>query len=239
MTTVHPEGRQVCHRWRYGLWHRHRIKLFAEVTVIVAQAERSIAKDIGLFFRRCNARHGQTFYDLGDVYVFNIGSICFHGKDLPRNLTFHQKHRKGSHLGTDVWHIWKVDSWTIRWFLECLKSTWKVLHGNNYLWSMNEKSSVSRMQTKFYVLSNSVLCLGKVNQNPTEKILLGTTVGLFQRFTTIQNFGHTWRRAGGIRVEYFPRIHHIAGRRQSPRVHEQNGRPRAIPRTNYLHVVWY
>ena len=42
----------------------------------------------------------------------------------------------------------------------------KVLHGNSYLWSMMKKSSVSRMQ-KFYVFSDSVLSLGKVNQNPT------------------------------------------------------------------------
>ena len=39
-------------------------------------------------------------------------------------------------------------------------------------------------------------------------------------------------------MEYFPRIHHIAARRQSPKVHEQNGRPSAIPRTNYLHAVF-
>ena len=31
-------------------------------------------------------------------------------------------------------------------FLECLKSAGKILHGNNYLWSMMKKSSVSRMQ---------------------------------------------------------------------------------------------
>ena len=26
------------------------------------------------------------FYDLGNVYVFDIGSICIHGKELLRNL---------------------------------------------------------------------------------------------------------------------------------------------------------
>ena len=51
-------------------------------------------------------------------------------------------------------------------FLERLKSAGKILHGNNYLWSMMKKSSVSRMQ-RFYVLSDSVLSLGKMNQNPT------------------------------------------------------------------------
>ena len=52
-TTVHPAHRQVCHWWRwYGLWHRHRIEPFAKVTVILAQGEWSIAKDIGPLFRR-------------------------------------------------------------------------------------------------------------------------------------------------------------------------------------------
>ena len=51
-------------------------------------------------------------------------------------------------------------------FLECLKSAGKILHGNNNLWSMVNKSSVSRMQMLMY-FSDSVLCLGKVNQNPT------------------------------------------------------------------------
>ena len=46
----------------------------------------------------------------------------------------------------------------------CLKSTGKFLHGDNYLWSMLKKSSVSRMQ-RFMYFSDSVFCLGKVNQN--------------------------------------------------------------------------
>ena len=39
---------------------------------------------------------------------------------------------------------------------------------------------------------------------PNIKYCLGRTVGLVQRFTTIQNFGHNSRRTTGIRVEYFP-----------------------------------
>ena len=29
-----------------------------------------------------------------NVYVFDITSICIHGKELLQNFTFHQKHRK-------------------------------------------------------------------------------------------------------------------------------------------------
>ena len=37
-----------------------------------------------------DARQRQTFFNLGNVHVFNIGSICIHGKQLLRKFTFHQ-----------------------------------------------------------------------------------------------------------------------------------------------------
>ena len=38
---------QVCHRWWYGLWHRHRIQPFSKIMIILEQGEWPIAKDIG------------------------------------------------------------------------------------------------------------------------------------------------------------------------------------------------
>ena len=83
--------RQVCHRWWYGLWRHHRIEPFSKITIVLEQCEWPIAKDIGPFFRRCNARHRQTLYDLEFVYFFDIGSICIHGKELLRQCTSHHK----------------------------------------------------------------------------------------------------------------------------------------------------
>ena len=51
-------------------------------------------------------------------------------------------------------------------FLECLKSAGKVLHGNSYLWSMM-REVISLSHAEVYVFSDSLLYLGKVNQNPT------------------------------------------------------------------------
>ena len=76
----------------------------------------------------------------------------------------------------------------------------------------------------------------KGESEPNIKFYLWRKVELVQKFTTIQTFGHNWWRADGVRVEYFPRIHHIAALQQSPRVHEPNVRTRTIPRTYYLHV---
>ena len=88
-------------------------------------------------------------------------------------------------------------------FLECLKSVAKI-HGNNYLWSMMKKSSVSGMQRFMYF---RILCYVLERcKEPNIKYCLGRTVELVQRFITLQNFGHDWRRADGMRVEYFPRF---------------------------------
>ena len=61
---------------------------------------------------------------------------------------------------------------------------------------VNEQEVISLSHAKVYVFWDSVLCLGKVNQNPTsntvweEQLSLERTVELVQRFTTIENFGH-------------------------------------------------
>ena len=54
--------------------------------------------------KRCNKRQRQTFCNMGNVYVFNIASICIHGEELLRQLAFHQKYRR-SHNETNVRHI--------------------------------------------------------------------------------------------------------------------------------------
>ena len=71
----------------------------------------------------------------------------------------------------------------------------------------------------------------------TIKYCLGRQVDVVQEFIAIQNFGLNWWWANGIRVEYFPRIHHIAALQQSPRVPVDNERrARKIHRTDHLHV---
>ena len=50
-------------------------------------------------------KDSETFYDLVNVYVFDIGITCIHGKELFRKCTFHQKYRKRSHFETDVRHV--------------------------------------------------------------------------------------------------------------------------------------
>ena len=84
-----------------------------------------------------------------NVYVFDISSMCFHGKELLRKCTLHQKYRKQSHNETDVWHVWKVDSRTIRWdygvnTIDWVDSSWK------HFSLVMKKSSISCTQRSTY-----------------------------------------------------------------------------------------
>ena len=84
-------GQIYCWRQWHGLWHRNRIGHFVKITIILAESQWPIAVDIGPIFKRCKERHRQTFFHLVNVHVFDIGSICIHGKELLRKFTFHQK----------------------------------------------------------------------------------------------------------------------------------------------------
>ena len=106
-------------------------------------------------------------------------------------------------------------------------SPWK------HLSLVNDEEVISLSHAKVFCISRFCVMSWKGESEPNNKYCLGGTVGLVQRFTTIQNFG---RRTSGIRVEYFHWMHYIAARRRCPKVHEQNERLSAIPRTNYLHV---
>ena len=57
-------------------------------------------------------------------------------------------------------------------FLECLKSAGKILHDEEVL---------SLWHAKVYVFSDSVLCLGKVNQNPTSNTAWEEQLGWFSK----------------------------------------------------------
>ena len=90
-------------------------------------------------------------------------------------------------------------------------SSWKQLT------LVNDEEVMSLSHAKVYVFSDSVLCLGEMNQNPTSNTVWERKLGWFKDSSQRQNFGHNRRRTNGIRVEYFPRIYHIAAHQQSPR----------------------
>ena len=99
----------------------------------------------------------------------------------------------------------------------------------------SDEQVISLQRTIVYVITDSVLCLGKIHEN------LQSNTAWEQRlecFKTTRNTEHwtqltesRWNSSG-----IFPKIHHIAAHQLSPRVHDQNGRPITIQRKNHLHV---
>ena len=45
-----------------------------------------VRKILDQSLKRCNTRQQQTFFNMGTVSVFDIGSICIHGKELLKKL---------------------------------------------------------------------------------------------------------------------------------------------------------
>ena len=121
-------------------------------------------------------------------------------------------------------------------FLECLKSTGKTLHGNSYLWLVVKKV-ISLSNTKVYVFSDSVLCLGKMNENPQSNHAWEARLTWFKSWSEYRALDTNWWWANGIRVEHLHRIHHIAACPWSPRVRVKvEHTTRRFHWTDYLHV---
>ena len=76
-----------------------------------------------------------------------------------------------------------------------------------------------------------------MNENPRSNIAWEHRLAWFKKFTGIQNLGWNWSRANWIRVEYLPRIHHIAAQPRSSRFTVEIGwKTRKFYRTDYLRV---
>ena len=137
---------------------------------------------------------------MGNVYVFDIGSINVHGKELLRQFTFHQKYRENLTLEKLILEqsdeIFGVSS--ISWENSTRKQSSLI----------KDEAIISFSHAKIHVFSDFVLCLGKVNQNPTSIQLTSSKIGskiyhntelwtsdgepmefewnMFPRFTTLQ-----------------------------------------------------
>ena len=178
----------------------------------------------------------------GNVYVFDIGSICVHGKELLRQFAFHQKYRGKSHFKADVRNIWTVDIGTIGW------DFWSV---SNQLGKFSMETVISGQWWRSH---QSLACKGsrilrfcvmswKDESEPNIKYCLGTTVGMVQRFITIPNIGHNQRRTDGIRVEYFPGFTTLELVREVQKLMSKMGEPeqfqgRIIFMSMFNDIIW-
>ena len=127
------------------------------------------------------------------VFMGNNYSVTFH-QNTKKNITLKKMFEISEQLilkqSDEIFGVSQI-SWE--------NSPWKQLS------LVNDEEVISLSLAKVYVFSDSVLCLGEGESEPNIQYCLGATVGMVQRFITIQSFGHNRRRTDGIRVEYFHR----------------------------------
>ena len=88
---------------------------------------------------------------MGKNYSDNLHSIKNTGKDLTMKQMFDISEKLISEQSDEIYGVN-----TINWE----DSSWK------YLSSVGDEEVISLSHTKVYVFSNSVFCLGKMNENP-------------------------------------------------------------------------
>ena len=120
-----------------------------------------------------------------NVHVFNTASICMHGEELLRHLAFHQKEEDFTMKQVfDISEKWISEQSDEIYGISAINwedSSWK------HLSLVGGEKAISLQRTKVYVFSDSVLCHGKMNENPQTNI--GRQIDVVQKFTRIQNFG--------------------------------------------------
>ena len=87
--------------------------------------------------------------------------------------------------------LWRVYAKSTFFFLKKKKKP--ILCNTRYLSLVGDEEVISLSNTMVYVFSDSVFCLGKMNEDerePTIILCMGRQIDVVQKFTTIQNFGH-------------------------------------------------
>ena len=116
---------------------------------------------------------------------------------------------------------------TIDW----VDSSWK------HLSLIGDEEVISLSHTNVYVFSDSVLCFGKMNENPQSNTVWEDKLTLFKSSPQYRSLDTIDGEPMEFEWNIFPRIHHIAALQQSPRVHVKNERKaRRIYKTDHLHV---
>ena len=105
----------------------------------------------------------------------SVHSINNRGKDLTLKQMFDISEKLIIEQSDEIFGVSQIN-WE--------DSLWKQLS------LVNDEEVISLPHAKVYVFSDSVLCLGKVNQNPASNTVWEEQLDWFKEFITIQNFGH-------------------------------------------------
>ena len=128
-----------------------------------------VRKKTKTIFDECYRKRRKTFCNMVNVHVCNIGFSSTHGKELitqtigipsriQKDLTMKQMFDISAKLVSEQDEIYGVKT------LDWETYSWKFLS------LIGDEQVISLLHTKVYVFSDSVLCLGKMNENPRSNI---------------------------------------------------------------------
>ena len=158
---------------------------------------------------------------MGKNYSENLRSIKNTGKDLTLKPMFDMSEKLIVEQSGEIFGVSQI-SWK--------SSPWRQLS------LVNDEEVISLSHAHVYVFSYSVLCLGKVNQNPASNTVWEEQLSWFKDSPQYRTLDTIDGESMEFEWNIFQGFTTFAAHQQSPRVHDQNGRPITIQRTNYLHV---
>ena len=98
-----------------------------------------------------------------------------------------------------------------------------------------DEQIIKLQRTKVYVFSDSVLCLGKMNESPQSNTVWEDKLTWFKSSSQYRALDTIDGEPMEIEWNISQDSPHCSSATKSNSSYEQNGRTRTIPRTNYLH----
>ena len=180
---------------------RNRIGIISTIKIILESGEWSGAGEAEKNLQPME----KTFYDLENAYVcqaiVNTTDLILKQMfDISTRLMSEQKEISG--LETIDWenHSWK------------------------YLSFICDERIINHQCTRVYVFSDSVLCLGKIHDNPQSNDAWEHKLGWIKSSQKLQKLWKIRWWADRIRVKYFPRMQYVAAQWRSQKFALQMGR---------------
>ena len=158
---------------------------------------------------------------MGKNYSENLHSIKNTGNNLTLKQMFDISEKLIIEQSGEIFGVFQINS---------EDSPWKQLS------LVNDEEIISLSHAKVYVFSDSVLCLGKVNQNPTSNTAWEEKLSWFKDSPQHRTLDTIDGEPMAFEWNIFTGFTTLQLVDEFSKIHEQNERPSTIPRTNYLHV---
>ena len=115
------------------------------------------------------------------------GISSIHGEELPEHLSLHCEHDR-SHTQTNVRHDISTKLVSEQDEISGLETIGWENHSWKYLSLIGDERIINLQRTKVYVFSDSVLCLGKIFENPESNEAWEQRLGWIRSSQNYRNF---------------------------------------------------